>query len=308
MKRRSSFRVAAACAALVVGLETTPATPAEAAAVSSDGVASAYQLNAEHSGYAARGVGAPPLTRKWRRHLGGLVSYPLIADNKVFVTVRADKGYRNVLRALDVRTGRDVWKPVELGGDYMSMITLGAGRVYALTHTGALAAHDMRTGKLLWWRQFVNQWAFTGPPTYRDGLVYVAGSGRGGAVYAIDAANGDITWSTNTISGDNSSPAVTADGVYTAHACARAYRLHPKTGARIWEHVTHCAGGGGRTPVVAGDSLWIRDNARVYPDTALRLTDGTVRTTYGKPGTPGDAYTLAPAFVGATGYFVTKGV
>ena len=60
--------------------------PAEAA--DATGVATAYQINARHDGNSAAGVAAPPLTEKWHRDLGRVVSYPVIANNRAFVTVR----------------------------------------------------------------------------------------------------------------------------------------------------------------------------------------------------------------------------
>lgn len=65
------------------------------------------QINTAHTGNVDFATGfAPPLTRIWTSDIGeGLVSYPLIAENKVFVN---GNGYD--IFALDLATGKQVWK------------------------------------------------------------------------------------------------------------------------------------------------------------------------------------------------------
>ncbi|HMG77030.1 MAG TPA: FG-GAP repeat protein, partial [Pyrinomonadaceae bacterium] len=75
------------------------------------GTAVAYQIDATHSGAQFDTV-TPPLARRWSRDLGGQISYPLIANGRIFVTV-ATKLY-----ALDEVNGATLWGPVDLGGTY----------------------------------------------------------------------------------------------------------------------------------------------------------------------------------------------
>ena len=47
-----------------------------------------YQLNSTHTGASTTPGLTPPLKRRWTINFGQPISYPLIADGKVFVTVR----------------------------------------------------------------------------------------------------------------------------------------------------------------------------------------------------------------------------
>jgi outer membrane protein assembly factor BamB len=171
---------AAAASTLVLGFTATPGQAAD-----DTGVAVTYQIDARHDGHSAAGVAAPPLTEKWRRDLGQAVSYPVIADHTAFVTVRTGDGYGTSLYAIDTRTGQDVWGPVALGGTYYwSALTLGAGRVYAITYDGRLTAFAIGTGKQLWQTDLPGQYAFSSAPTFHAGMVYTGGAGSGGTVYA----------------------------------------------------------------------------------------------------------------------------
>jgi outer membrane protein assembly factor BamB len=299
VNRRAWLRgivTAAAASTLTLTIAAAPGQAADAT-----GVAVAYQINAEHNGLSAAGVAAPPLTEKWRRDLGQAVSYPVIADHKAFVTVRTSDDYGTALFAIDTRTGEDVWGPIDLGGTYYwSALTLGAGRVYAINADGRLAAFAIQTGRQLWQTDLPGQWSFSSAPTFRAGMVYTGGAGSGGTVYAVDAETGSVVWTASVANGDQSSPAVTATGVYVSYACEQSYRFDPATGATRWVHSTGCSGGGGKTPVVAAGGLWVRESFDGSLP-VLALNNGRVKTRFGSRGMP------APAFSGQTGFFVVGG-
>ena len=304
MRKNLGVRAAAvALAASSLVLAFVPAAAQASDDVTAVSTAVAYQGNARHDGNFAGGVAAPPLTRQWSRDLGGSVSYPVIAGGRVFVTAASTTGYGTLLYALDARTGQDSWGPVPLGGTYWwSALAYGAGRVYAVNYDGVLSAFQASTGAKVWSVQLPGQYAFTSPPTFRQGVVYTGGAGSGGTVYAVNAGTGAVLWTRGVANGDESSPAVNGTGVFVSYACEQTYRLDPGTGSPVWQHSTDCQGGGGRTPVIADGGLWIRDDAG-KPQTVLNLSDGTVRGTFGTGG-----WTPAPAFVGRTGFFVAGGV
>jgi outer membrane protein assembly factor BamB len=306
MQVRKNLGVRAAAVALAASSLALALMPAAAQAsddLTAAGTAVAYQGNARHDGNFAGGVAAPPLTRQWSRDLGGSVSYPVIAGGRVFVTAASTTGYGTLLYALDAQTGGDSWGPVPLGGTYWwSALAYGAGRVYAVNYDGVLSAFQASTGAKVWSVQLPGQYAFTSPPTFRQGVVYTGGAGSGGTVYAVNAGTGAVLWTRGVANGDESSPAVNGTGVFVSYACEQTYRLDPGTGAPVWQHSTDCQGGGGRTPVIADGALWIRDDAG-KPQTVLNLSDGTVRGTFGTGG-----WTPAPAFAGRTGFFVAGGV
>ncbi|WP_218177738.1 PQQ-binding-like beta-propeller repeat protein [Amycolatopsis australiensis] len=291
-------------AALVGVLLPVAGFAAPVAQAAQTGVSVTYQVDARHDGTLLdSGVAAPPLDRKWARDLGGRVSYPIVAGGRVFVTSASPSGYGTILHGFDAATGQDAWAPVDLGGTYWwSALAYGGGRLYAQNYDGVLSAFNPATGAKVWSVQLPGQYAFSSPPTFAAGVVYTGGAGSGGTLYAVDAASGAVLWTQGVANGDDSSPAVTANGVYVSYACEQTYAFDPKSGTPIWRHQTGCSGGGGRTPVVADGGLWIRDDAGA-PAAVLNLADGAVRGTYDATGSA-----PAPAFDGRQGYFVDNGV
>lgn len=236
------------------------------------GVSTTYQINARHDGSLVdTAVGAPPLSKRWSRDLGGNVSYPIVAGGRVFATAASPNGYGTVLYAIDAATGQDAWAPVDLGGTYWwSALAYGGDRLYAQNYDGVLTAFDPASGKEIWTVTLPGQYSFTSPPTFADGVVYTGGSGSGGTLYAVDAVGGAVLWTRPVANGDNSSPAVTADGVYVSYACEQTYAFAPKSGDPIWHHETDCSGGGGRTPVLADGGVWSSRRRRDGPLGAQR--------------------------------------
>ena len=268
------------------------------------GESTAYQVDARHDGSVVDSkVGAPPLTKKWSRDLGGSVSYPIVADGRVFATAVSPSGHGTTLYAVNAATGKDAWAPVGLGGTYpWSALAYGGGRLYALNGDGVMTAFDPATGAKIWTAALPGQYSFTSPPTYAGGVVYTGGAGSGGTLYAVDAASGAVRWKQSVMNGDESSPAVTPTGVYVSYACEQTYAFDPASGNPIWHHATDCEGGGGRTPVLGDGGVWVRDDGVKTP-TVLNAATGVVRDTYAAGGS-----SPAPAFDGRQGYFVDGGV
>lgn len=234
-------------------------TPARAQTTSTP--AANYQGDSTHSGFADVPGLTPPLKQKWSVNFGQAISYPVIAEGKVFVTVRNPSAYGTQLHALDAATGQPAWGPIPLGGTYYwSALCYEDGRLFAINGDGLLRAFHAASGDLVWSRQLPGQWSFTSPPTVRNGVVYTAGSGSGGTVYAVSATTGTVLWTAPVANGGNSSPAVTDDALYVSYSCPNVYKLNPVSGALIWRYSTGCSGGGGKTAVPYGGRLYVRDN------------------------------------------------
>jgi outer membrane protein assembly factor BamB len=270
-------------------------TPAPTPTPTASGQAVAYQIDPAHSGFQSDGI-TPPLTTRWSRNLGGWVSYPLIAGGRVFVTVANQSTYGTKLYALDEATGSNSWGPIDLPGTYYwSGIAYDAGRVFALNFDGLLRAFDAASGAPLWSRQLSGQYAFSSPPTAVGGAVYAGGAGSAGTLYAVAEQDGIIKWRAGVENGDHSSPAVSTTGVFVSYACNQAYDFSPSTGALIWHHSSSCEGGGGKTPVLFGSRLYVRDTVlgNLVLDAATGAELGGVSTG------------PAPALSGSAGYFLT---
>ena len=262
------------------------------------GTAVAYQIDATHSGAQFDNI-TPPLTQRWSRDLGGQISYPLIVNGRIFVTVAYNNpSYAAKLYALDEANGATLWGPVDLSGTYpWSNAAYDAGRVFAVNNNGVLSAFDAASGALLWSKQLPGQYSFNSPPTASGGVVYVVGAGTGTTVYAVDEQDGTVNWTELLFSGNDSSPAVTSTGVFVAFACD-VYDFSPQDGSLIWQHSDGCSGGGGSTPVLFGGRLYEGDS----------LTDK--RMFHAPTGAVLGAFPAGPppAFSGSTGFFLTGSI
>jgi len=258
----------------------------------------AYQVDPAHTGNQPSSSLTTPLTRQWTVDLVGKVSYPLVADGRVFVTVAKVDSQGTRLHALDLQTGMPVWGPIDIAGDYSwSNAAYDYGKVYVVNFNGMLTAFDASTGNTLWAKQLPRQYAFTSPPTATRGMVFVSGAGIGGTVYGVDGADGSVLWTASVENGDSSSPAVSATGVYVSYVCAQIYDFAPLTGISLWHHSSGCEGGGGKTPVLYGGQLWTRDwaTSNLVLDAATGAAAGSF---------PASAI---PAFAGARGFFLASG-
>ncbi|MGO8956405.1 MAG: PQQ-binding-like beta-propeller repeat protein [Streptosporangiaceae bacterium] len=277
------------------------------AAAGTDSVA--YQVDPAHDGNQARGhLHATSLAKKWTRTLSGPgdgsaeagdVSYPVIAGGRVFVTVENAQSYGTVLYALSARTGATDWS-VGLGGTYgFSALAYDGQRLFALNYNGVLTAFTASTGHEDWSVQLPVEYAFTAPPTAFNGVVYVSGSGTGGAIYAVSEAGGALLWGLLLPSaGDKSSPAVDTTGIYLSYACQHDFRFR-LDGRLGWYVHQSCSGGGGSTAVLHGNFVYAR-GASI--DSPLILTKSK-----GRPAGSFASHT-APAFAGRTMFTLQNGV
>ena len=252
----SRFAGVAAAASLLLG-------PAPAGAAGSQSqYAVAYQINPAHSGKMASPTGAPlapPLTLSWSRNLGGPISYPLIAEGMVFVTVGNNGGYGTQIFALDLLSGDIVYQKPVAGTYFWSNAAYDAERIFVVNFDGLLQAFTAVNGVPAWSNKLPDQYAFSSPPTAAHGRVFVGGAGSGGTLYSVNEKSGALEWTASVANGDNSSPALGDGGVYVSYPC-QVYKFGPKTGSALWHYNGGCDGGGGKTAVYHNDRLYVRDS------------------------------------------------
>lgn len=263
----------------------------------------AFQVDNGHSGAQPSETIAPPLPQRWSVDLGGTVSYPLVAQGMAFVTTSipsADIGGAK-LWALNLQDGKSVWGPVDLYGGLnynRAGITYDGGTVFALNFFGMLQAFDAGTGVLKWSRKMPGQYYAASPPTAYNGVVYVTAEENGSTVYGVDESNGNVLWAQHQGLGGSfqSSPAVSGTGFYVSYICAQIYDYAPSDGHLLWHYGTNCTGGGGTTPVLFGNRIYVK------PPTAglvLDAASGSVLGTFSS--------TTIPAFDGTRGFFLDNG-
>lgn len=251
-----------------------------------------FQINATHTGAISSEHLTPPLKQRWVVNFGQPISYPLIADGKVYVTVKNGVGSGTTLFALDATSGANVWSSALGGLRPWSAACYENGRVFAVNSDGLLRAFDGATGNLIWSVQLPGQSSFSAPPTVSQGVIYVSGAGSGGTVYAVNADSGAVLWTAPVMNGDKSSPAATSEGVYVSYSCPNVYQLNPATGAQIWHYSPGCSGGGGKTPALYNGRLYVRD----FSDTIFDSQTGTIVGNFNAKNTP--------AFSGNRGFFL----
>jgi outer membrane protein assembly factor BamB len=275
---------------------TSPQTLTIAAA-SIDAVA--FQMNPAHTGAVNFASVSFPTSARWSVDVGGTPSYALIAQGKIFLTVTVAQGTSQLV-ALDQATGAAVWGPIAIGGS--ANAAYDSGKLFVISSPFAAAAtieaFDAQTGNQLWSTLLNGQYSFTGAPTAANGFVYAGGAGSGGTLYAVNQTNGAIAWTQQVQNGDNSTPAVTADGVYVTYPCWT-YDFRPATGESVWNNNTGCEGGGGATPVVANQFVYSPNGVSGYNGTTYNAETGALIGTY-NADTPS-------AFTATTGYFLQGG-
>lgn len=227
--------------------------------------ATTYQINPSHSGFLSMNVPWTfPSSPTWSVDLGESISYPLIANGRVYVTTRRPGGeYGTRLYALSAGTGEVLWGPITINGTYSwSGLTYDNGKVFVVNFEGTLRSFDAATGAPGWSVQLPGQYAFSAAPNAVNGAVYVGGAGSGGTLYSVNAANGAINWTASVQNGDQSSPSIALDddGVFVSYPC-QVYRFNARTGAQDWHYDGPCSGGGGKTTAYRNGLLYVRDNS-----------------------------------------------
>lgn len=259
------------------------AMPAPAAASAADEVAT-FQANPAHDGF-SRAVGPTvPLALDWKRELGERVSYPLVADGRVFVVATGiDDGtgplYGATLYALDVTSGETLWSRWVPD---MSSPTYDSGRViissapFGYFYTGV---YDAATGKIL----AVSDRGSGPAPVASNGRVF-------GEHGAIDVSDGRLLWEA---AAGRSMVAVDADSYYSADTCGRVRRIDTTDGHQAWAAHTGCSGGGGNVaPVLHNGELWARNIGIEKRDLIFDAETGATRGEFSS--------VEAPAFAGDT--------
>ena len=167
------------------------------------------------------------LTRRWRHPVGSGQSSPVVANGTVFLFTR--EGEMEVAQALDLRTGRTVWRQgypapysvypgaASFGSGPKSTPLVYQGRLFTLGISGILTGFDGKDGRIVWQKDFAGRFKATAPPfgasmspLVAGGLIVAhAGGHEGGALIAFDPATGREKW---TLEGDGpsySSPILT---------------------------------------------------------------------------------------------------
>jgi outer membrane protein assembly factor BamB len=255
------------------------------------------------------------LTKRWETVAGAGHSSPVVAGNRVVVFARQND--REVTLALDLGTGREIWRddyaaPYAVnsaarahGPGPKSTPALAAGRVFTFGIGGILSALDLATGKVLWRTQppaVLPDYGSASSPLVDGGVVieYMGGLDRG-AMTAFDAATGAVRWRWEGDGPGYGSPIIATIGgarqliVQTQKLLVG---LNPATGALLWRvPFTTSFNQNAITPLAFGDL--VINSGLEKPVTALRIQKS------GSQWTAEPAWTLDQTSLYMSSAFVT---
>ena len=225
---------------------------------------------------------------------------PLYVDGVIYVSTA-----RNVVHAIDARTGKRVWTytPIMIPNPNLGLINRGIAAYNGKIYMGMLDAHlvaiDAKTGKAAWNVDTVPEslglgtmrknYSITMAPRVAKGKVFVGASGGEfgvrGFIAAYDAETGKEVWRFWTVPGDPSKP----DNAISDKPLAKAVKTWPDRieywkqggGGTIWDAAVYDPvtdllyfGTGNGTPWNRemrdpndGDNLFVASIVAVKPDT-----------------------------------------
>ena len=217
-------------------------------------------------------TGGPRLVWK-AQGLGEGYSSFAVVGNRLYT--QGQQGDREFVLALDVATGRQLWKTPtgravdnDKGNGPRGTPTVDGNRLYALAADGTLVCLEIDTGKRVWGADFVAdfkgrapRWGYSESPLVDGDRVIAAPGGPGAAIVAFNKATGAVIWKSQD-DGAAYSSAIAFDAgathglaILTANA---AVGLNVKDGALLWRYtnavnrVANIA-----TPIVAHDYVFV---------------------------------------------------
>src|SRR6185436_7314168 len=264
------------------------------------------------------------LTKRWEAPVGTGHASPVVSGNRVVVIAR--QGDQEIVRALDVASGKEIWRaaypaPYEInsaawahGAGPKSTPAIAGGRVFTFGIGGILSAFDLASGKLIWRvpaPAVLPQYGTATSPLV-DGTSVIAhvGGYDSGALTSFDAATGKPRWQWKGDGPGSGSPIIATFGG-VRQVIAQTQRLlvglNASTGTLLWQvPSTDDFDQNAFTPVVFQDLLI---NAGIdQPLTAFRLkvVDGKWigETAWTNPQTP--MFMSTPVIIGGTIYGLTQ--
>jgi outer membrane protein assembly factor BamB len=257
--------------------------------------ATSFSIDPAHDNCQPADAIMSPLAPLWTATFGGHVSFPLVVDGMVIVA--ADESEPNV-RALDLQTGALVWGPIAF--TFAVTLAYDRGTVFALDHSGNMAALDVTTGEQVWIEAVPNpaeEIYFYAPPVASGGLVFVNSFEMGGSSLAIDEVAGGLVWAHDTFDGSWGSVAVSDNTVYESEEVNRVAAWNAQTGEQVWEHLGNGDGCCGEAPSVYDSEIWDHD-----------IHFGSLIFENGSGATVGNFVSdTLPAFHAGTAFYESKG-
>jgi len=196
-----------------------------------------------------------------------------IANGRIFTMgLRGDREY---IIAFDVATGKQVWATAhgqafrnDRGDGPRGTPTIDGDRLYALGGSGDLSALDVKTGKLIWSKNILQEfggrnitWGISESPLIVGDKLLVNPGGPGASIVALNKSDGSVIWkSQSDKAGYSSAIPVDVNGatqvVFFTHQ--RAVGLDLKDGKLLWEYAKPANNvANAATPIARGNRVFI---------------------------------------------------
>ena len=263
------------------------------------------------------------LTKRWEMPVGLGHASPIVSGDRVVVIAREND--QEIVRALDVQSGKEIWRAAYAapyvvspaaqshGPGPKSTPAIAGGRVFTFGIGGILSAFDLASGRLVWRvlpRGVPPQYGSTTSPLV-DGtsvIVHVGGEDNG-ALTSFDVATGKPRWQWTGDGPGNGSPIIaTFGGVRQVIAQTQQLLvgLNASNGALLWQlPFPTDFDQNAFTPIVVQDLLI--NGGLDHPLTAIRpKVDGgkwIAETVWTNPQTP--MFMSSPVLIGGTIYGLT---
>jgi outer membrane protein assembly factor BamB len=263
------------------------------------------------------------LTKRWEISVGSGHASPVVSGNRVVVMSR--QGEDEIVRALDLASGKEIWRavypaPYEVnsaafshGAGPKSTPAIAGGRVYTLGISGILSAFDLADGRLIWRlpapEAQPQYGAATSPLIDGTSIIVHVGGHDSGALTSFDGATGKVRWQWTGDGPGNGSPIIAMiGGVRQVIAQTQKFLvgLDASTGAVLWHFpFTTDFDQNAFTPIVFQDLLI---NAGLdHPLAAIRLKrEGATwgaETAWTNP--QAEMFMSSPVLIGGTIYGLT---
>ena len=170
---------------------------------------------------------------RWHFHAGGLIKGAIAQDGRrVFFG-----SYDTHVYALDVRTGKQVWRAssqprIGRTGTFYANPAVVYGRVFLGATDGKMYSYGARSGKLRW-SNGTGDFIYSSAAVSRRNVLVGSYDGH---FYSFDAVSGDVRWSFDASGKISGSPTVIDGVVYFSTLAGKTYGLDVRNGKVRWTY------------------------------------------------------------------------
>ncbi len=177
---------------------------------------------------------------------------PSVANGKVFIIDHQAGGAKDYVRALDIKTGKDLWT---YGYDDATQSNFGfsrstpvfsGGMVYTVSRWGILLCLNATNGQIVWWKNLIGEfggtrpgWDYAWSPLVDGNKLIVLPGGQNAGVVALDKRDGKVLWQTPGETPGYATPyiaTILGKRQYVCFSTRNVFGIDPDKGAVLWSH------------------------------------------------------------------------